>query len=84
MDQRGAVNQFHHGAQAHSGGTVVTRIAGGKQQKRRTKAFAPAAEQIACDLGHGFARQAGLVRQFLLDAREVVAHQVKNLFNRQQ
>ncbi len=84
VDQRGAMNQFHDGAQPHSGSAAVARVSGGKQQKRGTQALASASQQIAGDLGHWFAREAGLLRQFLLDAREVVAHQIENLFNRQQ
>jgi hypothetical protein len=84
MDQRGAVNQLDHGAQAHGNSSVVAGVAGGEQQKRGAQAFSSAAEQIPGDFGDGPARETGLLRQLFLYAREVVAYQIKNLFNREQ
>jgi hypothetical protein len=84
MDQRGAVNQFDHGAQVHGGSAVIAGVSGGEQQKRGTQALAPAAEQVTCHLGHRLAGEASLPREFLFNTREVVAHQIKNLFNREQ
>ena len=84
MDERSAVNQFDHSAQAYRCGAVIARVSGGEQQKRGTQAFSAAPQQISGDLADRFAGEAGFVRQYLLNAREIVAHQIKNLFYRQQ
>jgi hypothetical protein len=84
MDQRGAVNQLDHGAQAHGNASVVARISGGEQQKRGAQALSSPAKQIAGDFGDGLPRKTSLLREFFLYAREVVAYQIKNLFNREQ
>jgi hypothetical protein len=84
MNQRRAVNQFDYGAQVHRGSAVIARVSGGEQQKRGTQALASSADQITRHLGYRFAGEASLTREFLFHAREVVAHQIKNLFNREQ
>jgi hypothetical protein len=68
----------------HRGSAVIAGVSGGEQQKGGTQALASPAEQVACHLGHRFAGEASLPREFLFNAREVVAHQIKNLFNREQ
>jgi hypothetical protein len=84
MNQRRAVNQFDYGTQVHRGSAVIARVSGGEQQKRGTQALASAAYQITCHFGYWFAGEASLTREFLFHARKVVAHQIKNLFNREQ
>ncbi len=84
MDEGGAVDQLDDGAQAHGGGALVTRISGRQQEQGGAQALASSAEQVTGDFGHRLVRQAGLLRDLPFDAREVVAHQIKNLFNRQQ
>jgi hypothetical protein len=78
------MDQLDNGAQAHRCGALVTRISRGKEEQRGAQAFASSAEEVTGDFGHRLAGQAGLLREFSFDARDVVAHQIKNLFNRQQ
>ena len=83
VDERRAVDQFHHGAQVNRAGSAVPGVSGREQQERRTQALAAATEQVAGDLGNGLAGGAGLAGDFLLDLRQVVAHQIEYLFDRQ-
>ncbi len=80
VNQGGAVQQLNDGRQSY--GTIASlagRISVAQEQQRRAKPFSAAAEQIAGDLRNGFECSAALPRKFLLDLRQVVPNQIKNL-----
>src|SRR5229473_1970143 len=85
MNQRGAVQQLDHGAQANRALAVASaRVARGKQQERRAQTFAAAAQEIAGDFGNRLERSGSLPRQLLLHQNKVVPDEVKNFPGRQQ
>src|SRR5579885_245424 len=84
VDQRGAVKQFHDGGKPDGSFAARSRITVREQQQRRPQPLSPAAQKIRCDFRDRLESGRALPRQFLLDEREIVPHQLKNLFRCQK
>ena len=78
VDQRGAVNHLHDGAQADRALAAISRRARREQQQRRPQPLAAAFAQVAGNFGDRLDGAAALRRDFALDERQIVAHQIEN------
>jgi hypothetical protein len=54
-----------------------------QEQQRGPKPLSTPAEQVARDLRHRLESRGALARKFLLHLKQVFAHQLKDLFDRQ-
>jgi hypothetical protein len=84
MDQRGAVEKLDDRCEADSAAIFAACVAGGKKQKRWPQSFPSAAQQIRGDFRDRRKSSVALPRKLLFDQNEVVADQIKYLFDRQQ
>jgi hypothetical protein len=84
MDQRGAVEKLDDRCEADSAAIFAACVAGGKKQKRWPQPFPSAAQQISGNFRYGRERRVTLPHEFLFDQNEVVADEIKYLFDRQQ
>ena len=80
VNQRRAVDHLHHRAHADRARPAISGRARRQQQQRRPQPLAAAFAQIARDFGDRLDRRAILRRNFLLDERQIVAHQIENPF----
>ncbi len=80
MDQRGAVNHLHHGAQPDRAFAAIPCRARCEQQKRGPQPLAAAFAQVAGNFGDRLDGAAALRRDLLLDERKIVADQIENAF----
>jgi hypothetical protein len=84
VDQRGAVQEFYHGSHADGAAIGASCMACREKQERGPQALSPATEQVRRDFRNRRKSSFALPRQFFLDKSEIVADQIKNLFDRQQ
>ncbi len=84
MNQRGAVQEFYDGGQADRAAIGASCVARREKQKRRPQPLPTTAEQVRGDFRNRRKSSFALPREFFLDQREIVADQIKNLFDRQQ
>ena len=84
MDQRGAVQELYHGRQTNGASIRAAGVARGEKQERRAQPLPAPAEQVRGDFRNRRKSSFALPREFLLDKSEIVADQIKNLFDRQQ
>jgi len=78
------MKEFYHGSQmdgAAIGAAYVTRR---EKQERRPQPLPTTAEQVRGDFRNRRKSSFALPREFFLDQREIVADQIKNLFDCQQ
>jgi hypothetical protein len=78
------VQELYHGRQTNGASIRAAGVARREKQERRTKALPAAAKQVRGDFRNRRKSSFALPREFLLDKSEIVADQIKNLFDRQQ
>jgi hypothetical protein len=78
------VQEFYDSRETDGAAIRAACMARGKEQQRRPQPFSASAEQVRRDLRNRRKRSFALARKFLLDKSEIVADQIKNLFDRQQ
>ena len=84
MDQRSAVQEFYDSREADGAAIRAACMARGKKQQRGPQPFSASAEQVRADFRNRRKRSFALTREFLLNKSEIVADQIKNLFDRQK
>jgi hypothetical protein len=84
VNQRGAVQEFYDGGQTNGAAIGAACVARREKQERGAQALSATAEQVRRDFRNRRKSSFALPREFLLDQREIVADQIKNLFDRQQ
>jgi len=84
VDQRGAVQEFYDGSQTDGAAISASGMARGEKQERGPQPLSATAEQVRSDFRNRRKGSFALPREFFLDQREIVADQIKNLFDRQQ
>jgi hypothetical protein len=84
VNQRGAVQEFYDRSQSDGTAIRASCMARREKQERRPQSFSATAEQVCGDFRSWRKGSFALPREFFLDKREVVADQIKNLFDRQQ
>jgi hypothetical protein len=82
--QRGAVQEFYNGSQTDRAAIGASGMTRREEQERGAQALPATAEQVGRDFGNRRKSSFALPREFFLDQREIVADQIKNLFDRQQ
>ena len=82
--RRRAVEKFDDRGEANGAAIRAAGIACGKEQQRGAQALPSAAQQIRGDFRNRRKGGFALPREFLFDQNEVVADEIKNLFDRQQ
>ena len=78
------MQEFYNGSQTDRAAIRAACMARGKKQQRWPQPFSASAEQVRGDLRNRRKGSFALTREFLLDKSEIVADQIKNLFDRQQ
>jgi len=78
------MQEFYHGGQTNGAAIGAACVARGEKQERRPQPLSAAAEQIGSNFRNRRKSSFALPREFLLDQSEIVADQIKNLFDRQQ
>ncbi len=84
MNQRGAVQEFYDSGQTNGAAIGAACMARREEQERRPQPLSAAAEQVRRDFRNRRKSSFALPREFFLDQREIVADQIKNLFDCQQ
>ena len=84
MNQRGTVEKFDNSSESNRAAVFAARVTGRKKQEGGTQPLPSTAQQISGNFRYGRERRVTLPREFLLDLNEVVADQIKYLFDRQQ
>jgi len=84
VNQRGAVQEFYDGGQTDRAAIGASGMARGEKQERGPQPLSATAEQVRSDFRNRRKSSFALPREFFLDKREIVADQIKNLFDRQQ
>ena len=84
MNQRGAVQEFHDGSKPDGASIGASCVARREKQEGGAQALPTAAEQVRRDFRNRRKSSVALPREFFLDQREIIADQIKNLFDRQQ
>jgi hypothetical protein len=84
VDEGGAVQEFDYGGETNCAGTIFSSVGVGEQQQRGAQALAASTEKIAGDFAYRLVGGGALARELLFYENEVVANQIKNLFNRQK
>jgi hypothetical protein len=78
------MQEFHDGRETNSAAIHAACMARGEEQQRRPEPFSATAEQVGGNLRNRRKGGFTLAREFFLDKSEIVADQIKNLFDRQQ
>jgi len=84
VNQRGAVQEFYHGSQTDRAATGAACMTRREKQECGAQALPAPSEQVRRDFRNGWKSSFALPREFFLDKSEIVADQIKNLFDRQQ
>jgi len=84
MNQSGAVQEFYDGSQTDGAAIGAACVARREKQERGPQPLSAAAEQVGGDFRNWWKGSFALPREFFLDQCEIVADQIKNLFDRQQ
>jgi hypothetical protein len=84
MDQRGAVEKLDDRCEANRAAVFAACVASGKKQKRWPQPLPSSSEQVRSDFRDSRKSSVALTRKFLFDQNEVIADQIKYLFDRQQ
>ncbi len=84
MNQRGAVQEFYDSGQTNGAAIGAACVACREKQERGAQALPAPAEQIGSNFRNRRKSSLALPREFFLDKSEIVADQIKNLFDRQQ
>jgi hypothetical protein len=78
------VQELYHGRKTNGASIRAASVARREKQERWAQALAAAAKQVRGDFRNRRKSSFALPREFLLDKSEIVADQIKNLFDRQQ
>jgi hypothetical protein len=78
------VQELHDSSQADRTAIGAACVARREKQERGAQALSAAPEQVRRDFRNRRKSSVTLPREFFLDKREIVADQIKNLFDRQQ
>lgn len=78
------MQELYDGSQTDGAAIRASCMACRKKEKRGPQPLPAAAEQVRGDFRNRRKSSFALPREFLLDQREIVADQIKNLFDRQQ
>ena len=78
------MQKFYDGSQTDGAAIGAAGVARREKQERRAQPLSAAAEQIGGDFRNRRKSSFALSREFFLDKCEIVADQIKNLFDRQQ
>lgn len=78
------MQEFNDSSQADGAAIGAACMARGEKQERGAQALSPAAEQVGRDFRNRRKSSFALPRELFLDQNEIVADQIKNLFDRQQ
>jgi len=84
VNQRGAVQEFYDRSQADRTTIGAACVARREKQERGAQALPAASEQVRRDFRNRRKSSVALPRELFLDQNEIVADQIKNLFDRQQ
>jgi hypothetical protein len=84
MNQRGTVEKFDNSSESNRAAVFAARVTRRKKQEGGTQPLPTPTEQVRGDFRDSRKRRITLPREFLLDLNEVVADQIKYLFDRQQ
>lgn len=78
------MQEFYDSCQTDRAAIGAACVARRKKQERGAQALSSTAEQVRRDFRNGRKSSFALPREFFLDQNEIVADQIKNLFDRQQ
>jgi hypothetical protein len=78
------MQEFHDSSQTDRTAIGAACVARREEQERGAQAFSATAEQVGSDFRNRRKSSVALPREFFLDQNEIVADQIKNLFDRQQ
>ena len=78
------MEKFDDSGQADGAAIRAARMPRGEKQESRTQTFSATAEEIRGDFRNGRKSRFTLPCKLLFDQNEVIADQLKNLFDRQQ
>ena len=78
------MQEFNDGSQSDGAAIGAASVARRKKQERGAQALSASAEQVGGNFRNRRKSSIALPREFLLDKSEIVADQIKNLFDRQQ
>jgi hypothetical protein len=78
------VEKFDHRCEANRAAVFAACVAGGEKQKRWPQPLPSSSEQVRGDFRDRRKSSVALPRKLLFDQNEVVADQIKYLFDRQQ
>src|SRR5580693_2682076 len=84
VDKSRAVEKFDDRGEPNGAAIRAACMASGEKQESGAQTLPAAAQEIGGDFGDRRKGGFALPREFLLDQHEVVADQIKNLFDRQQ
>ena len=82
MNQRGAVQEFYDSSQADRTAIRAACVARREKQERGAQALSATAKQVRGDFRNRRKSSFALPREFFLNKRDIVADQIKNLFDR--
>jgi hypothetical protein len=78
------VQEFYDGSQTDRAAIGASGMARREKQERGAQALSATAEQVRRNFRNGRKSSFALPRELFLDQNEIVADQIKNLFDRQQ
>ncbi|MGB2901002.1 MAG: hypothetical protein WBB89_17205 [Candidatus Acidiferrum sp.] len=78
------MQEFYDGSQTDGAAIGAACVARREKQERGPQPLSATAEQVRSDFRNRRKGSFALPREFFLDQREIVADQIKNLFDRQQ